>query len=245
MNAAAEQEPVLDVDGLTVEEVGALWAFLHGDIMEPGIRTRIREHWGLCPRHAWGHALVEIELWESGAGARGGHQPFDVGVLHDDLINHMIGALSHRHIHPRALRRAGECYLCQQLGGETGHAIGYAGFDSTPLTEEANRMTYTQQWLSQTKHIWERAACPLCTESDTGQLCRPHLLEGGIDASSSAATAAYLSDVDRRLKALVDSMTEHGAPSAPADDAAWAEAVAWFTGWTFPQLVLEHNAKGS
>jgi hypothetical protein len=36
---------------LTVEEVRQLWSFVHGDIMEPGVRVQLRESLGLCPRH--------------------------------------------------------------------------------------------------------------------------------------------------------------------------------------------------
>lgn len=227
-------EIILDADGLTVDEIGAPWAFLHGDIMEPGIRARLREHWGLCPRHAWGHAVVEIELWEAGAGARHGHQPFDVGVLHDALLSQMAGALTGRHrTYTRVLRREGGCYVCQQLGGGV-EPVGYAGFDSTALAAEANRMTYTRRWLAETKPVWEPVACPTCAGTSTGRLCRTHLLEAGIDAASAAGTSSYLAGLDRRLRLLVDSMTQNGTPSTPDADASWVEAVAWFAGWSFP-----------
>ena len=235
--SAPVEEPTLDLDGLSVDEVGALWAFLHGDIMESGIRARLREHLGLCPRHAWGHALVEIELWESGAGARGGHQPFDVGVLYDDLLTRMASALSRRHHrYARTLRREGTCYICQQLVGDI-QAVGYAGFDSVPLTEEANRMIYVKRWLTETQPIWGPSACPRCTGSPDGNLCRPHLLDADIDVRRAAEVGDYLFDIDRRLQVLVSSMTEDGAPSTPDADASWVEAIAWFTGWSTPRAL--------
>ena len=47
---------------LTAEEVRPLWSFVHGDIMDPGIRVQLRRSLGLCPRHTWAYAVVEIEL---------------------------------------------------------------------------------------------------------------------------------------------------------------------------------------
>jgi hypothetical protein len=238
-----QPDPQLGSDGLTVEEVGALWAFLHGDIMVGGIRQLIREHWGLCSRHAWGHAVVEIELWESGAGARGGHQPFDVGVLYSDLLGAMRHALSnHARAPERALKRRGECYVCAQLR-QTGDAavisVGYAGFRSEPLTEEANRFSYTRVWLTETIALWAPRRCPACPggHNGTGQLCRAHLLECGFGPSGDAETVVALTDINQRLHRLVDSMTEQGAASTPEDDASWIEALGWFHGWSFPNAL--------
>lgn len=105
---------------LDVEEVRQLWSFVHGDIMDPGIRVALRESLGLCPRHAWGYALVEIELWQTGGGVRAGHQPFDVGVLYEDLLGYVAAGLSRPrtllHPHPESiLRPRRPCYLCAQL----------------------------------------------------------------------------------------------------------------------------------
>lgn len=47
---------------LAVEEVRLLWSFVHGDIMDGSTRSALRRSWGLCARHSWGHAIVEIEL---------------------------------------------------------------------------------------------------------------------------------------------------------------------------------------
>ena len=168
-----EAEPTLDRDGLGEQEVGALWAFLHGDIMIGGIRERIREHWGLCPRHAWGHAVVEIELWEHGAGARHGHQPFDVGVLYLDLLEEMSRRLRRsRHSPARTLRGRGRCYICEQLDAPPDvvvRQIGYAGFGSGPLTEETDRLVHTCRWLTETAERWRAQLCPLCLPGSAGR----------------------------------------------------------------------------
>lgn len=232
-------EPTLGRGGLSEQEVGALWAFLHGDIMIGGVRERIREHWGLCPRHAWGHAVVEIELWEQGAGARQGHQPFDVGVLYQDLLDAMIRRLGSSPRSPRrTLRGRGRCYLCQQLDAPPevlARQIGYAGFGSGPLTEETNRLAYTRQWLKETAGQWQPQLCPRCLPGSTGQICRLHLLAGdGPDEATVIAATDHLHDVRARLGVLIDSMTEHGRPSTPAADASWIQALGWFHSWSFP-----------
>ncbi|QCB98989.1 hypothetical protein E5206_11600 [Arthrobacter sp. PAMC25564] len=41
--------------------------------MDGSMRRLLRASLGLCPRHTWAHAVVEIELWKAGAGARGAH----------------------------------------------------------------------------------------------------------------------------------------------------------------------------
>jgi hypothetical protein len=81
---------------LSVEEVRQLWSFIHGDIMDGSARRLLGVSLGLCPRHAWAYAVVEVELWQAGAGARGGHQPFDVTVLYDDLLDHVAEGWSGR-----------------------------------------------------------------------------------------------------------------------------------------------------
>lgn len=238
MSKQRAPEPLLDRHGLYAEEVGALWAFLHGDIVIGDIRRRIREHWGLCSRHAWGHAVVEIELWEQGAGARHGHQPFDVGVLYADLldgVSHQPGRSGHSH--RRALERRGSCYVCQQLtmsAEQAKHQIGYAGFDSSRLGEEANRFSYTHGWLDETVELWRRQLCPRCSVGGTGVLCRRHLRDSDPDGSTALSTAEYLDQFRDRLTTLTGSMAEGGEPSTPEADASWIETLGWFHTWSFP-----------
>lgn len=240
----APREPELGTDGLTVAEVGVLWSFLHGDIMIGGIRERIRAHWGLCPRHAWGHAIVEIELWETGAGLRGGHQPFDVVVLHEDLLGLARQAASGRLRRWRGLRRRGTCYVCDQLKGPAGPGptpIGYAGFDSAPLTAEANRMHHIRKWLAETSAMWSARSCPRCSDitSSPGVLCRSHLLEHEVPSSSRDVTIAHLDRLAPHLRKLLESMSDKGDPSTPDDDASWIEVLGWFHGWSFPLALQE------
>lgn len=230
---------------LTVPEVRLLWSFVHGDIMSEEVRRALRRSWGPCDRHAWGHAVVEIELWQAGAGRRAGHQPFDVSILYADLCAAMASALRSArtaHARVRVLLGDGTCPICRDLAGPDlpGLAIGYAGSDSGRLTSEANVMRFTANWLKETAPEWLRRACPDCAveagrDPAPGQQCRRHLAGAGSrDADEPAEISGRLDGLASLLERLVQSMTDRGEPSTPEADAAWVEALGWFHGWRLP-----------
>ncbi len=123
---------------LSSAEVRELWAFIHGDIMVAGIREHLRSSLGLCPRHTWGYAIAEIELWVHGAGSRGGHQPFDVCVLYSDLLDHVATQLIAHHrfrsdLRP-LVRPSAPCRVCQALTFTgTRNLPGFAGMNIQTL----------------------------------------------------------------------------------------------------------------
>ncbi len=235
-----------DVDAvLSSEEVRVLWDFVHGDIMSGPTRQRLKEYWGMCPRHSWAYAVVEIELWEAGAGARGGHQPFDLTVLYTDLLQSMAGRLSsgRRHRQIRSLERHGQCVICADVRGGTpsGILVTHAGMDLQELTREANEMRFTTEWLIETRPLWAAAVCPECAKTwsvaaQPGTLpCRAHMLTG--QAFSDAAlelTRTMLVELAGQVRALTDSMTQSGLPATEPVNASWVKAVSWFNGWDFP-----------
>ncbi|TFB86861.1 hypothetical protein E3O44_06755 [Cryobacterium algoricola] len=235
---------------LSVEEVKLLWSFLHGDIMIGGIRQRLREHWGLCPRHSWGHAVVEIELWQAGAGLRAGHQPFEIGILYEDLLETMIRKLSDSRPRSRmsVLTPRGICPICRDLRGPAIPGIGgggYAGSDSAALTIEANEMIHMRQWVAETRTLWH--ACPSCasTRDDVDAvLCRRHILQrGSLTDEDARSLVVKLSDTRELLVPLVESMTQTGRPSTGLADASWIHALGWFHGWTFPLALAQCGAE--
>lgn len=244
---------------LTTEEVRLLWSFVHGAIMSPSMRAWMRASLGFCPRHTWAYAVVEIELWESGIGGRGGHQPFDVTVLYEDLSRRTAARLSSRFGHgwgrrpEGALLPARACYLCTQLAipAREGLVMGYANSNSVALAGEANLVRHTRRWCSATLDAWAPLACPAClgTPSDDGaRLCRLHLAEairgGRVDDAALAAAAGGLTGVADRLKALAESMTAAGAPADEATEASWIEALGFFAGWTFPAFLADYHWLG-
>jgi hypothetical protein len=237
---------------LEAEEVRQLWSFVHGDIMEPALRAILHDSLGLCPRHAWGYAVVEIELWQSGGGARGGHQPFDVGVLYEDLLGLVAEGLGRPvtilHRHPeRILAPKGPCRICTEMAGPeyTGHRLGYAGSDTTALTRKANLLEHTSSWCRETSPIWRGRVCPACDSGGSplahpAHLCRAHLLaKGPLEESARYEAAEGLREVRSRLLRLTDSMTVDGAPASPEEDASWIEALGFFAGWGPPLWMAE------
>jgi hypothetical protein len=237
---------------LDEEEVRQLWSFVHGDIMEPALRAILHDSLGLCPRHTWGYAVVEIELWQSGGGARGGHQPFDVGVLYEDLLGLVAEGLDRPatllHRHPeRVLAPKRRCRICTEMAGPeyTGHRLGYAGSDTAALTRKANLLEHTRSWCRETAPIWRGRVCPACdpdrpAHPDAAHLCRVHLIaQGPLEEDARHQAAEGLREVRTRLLRLTASMTVNGAPAGPAEDASWIEALGFFAGWGPPLWMAE------
>jgi hypothetical protein len=240
---------------LTTEEVRLLWAFVHGDIMGATMRAWLHASLGFCPRHTWANAVVEIELWESGVGGRGGHQPFDVSVLYEDLARQLALRLVKPHgwgRRPEAvLLPARRCYLCTQLDlpARAGFVLGYADSDSASLAAEANLLRHTRRWCSATADEWAPVACAPCLGVPAGGagagsgrgLCRVHLAEeertGRADDGDLTAAASRLTAVADRLAALASSMTASGGPADAATEASWVEALGFFGGWRFPAFL--------
>lgn len=233
---------------LRPEEVGALWAFVHGDIMIGGIRQQLERALGLCPRHTWGYLVVEVELWLYGPEPRGGHIPFDVGVLYQDLLDDMITKISATHRTTRhglkhALTPMDKCRVCADLSkpGETNTPVGYAGSNATELAAEAAELTYTTRWCVRTKESWTERICPSCAGPETAggastvMLCRQHLAEvESVTPEDAHAVAVRLDEIRHRLHRSVESMTQGGEPATITDDAAVVETLGWFAGWQFP-----------
>ncbi|MGN6445708.1 hypothetical protein [Amnibacterium sp.] len=244
--AVDEPRPLLpdDAHQLSVDEVRLLWSFVHGDIMDGSTRERLRRSFGLCRRHAWGHAVVEIELWETGSGRRAGHQPFDVSVLLEDLIQEALSAVKPEH--PRRTLRAWRgddaCPICRDLSADGRLGLGYAGSDSAALTSEANAMRYTRRWMRETRPLWKDLVCPQCAaparnadSEGKGGLCRRHAVGlGHVDESVLRGSSFGLYVLPERLRRLIASMTEAGPASTPEEDASWVVALGWLAGWDLP-----------
>jgi hypothetical protein len=231
-------------------EVRELWAFLHGGIMDPGIRRALRAAYGFCPRHAWLYAAVEIELWQGGAGSSPGHQPFDVCVLYEDLLATALARLGGRRWHwgaspQRALRAGAACRVCAAVADSDafGNAErpGFAGSDPVALAREVDALTHTRRWLRDTEPQWRPAACPGCRDTpveDAAFLCRTHIVEARehIDA---VALRRRLDDVHTRLASLLSAMrADRGRVEATGSErAAWVEALGFFAGWRAPLAI--------
>lgn len=241
---------------LSPEEVRQLWSFIHGDIMDGSMRRLLRASLGLCPRHTWAYAVVEIELWQAGAGARGGHQPFDVTVLYEDLLEHVANGLDRKgsllHRHPdEVLLPVGPCRICEDMASPslTGLRMGYANSNTEALTIEANGLAHTTDWCRETSPLWRRGrVCPACdpaTPAGAGDpvlLCRFHLAaRRPLPEPLRHAVASRLREVRGRMRHLTESMTDYGTPVGGEENASWIEAVGFFAGWGLP-LYLASDA---
>jgi hypothetical protein len=183
---------------LTTEEVRLLWSFIHGDIMNEPTRVRLRKRWGLCGRHAWGSAVAEIELWQSGAGARGGHQPFDAAVLYDDLLGTMCQALvnSRKRTRRKVLKGKGDCIICDDVRAPAlpGMALTHGGFTESVLADEANSLEHTREWMVASAPVWRATVCPECAGAAgwgaSATATATATATASADDSASAASAA-------------------------------------------------------
>lgn len=240
---------------LSVEEVRQLWSFIHGDIMDGSMRKLLRASLGLCPRHSWAYAVVEVELWQAGAGLRAGHQPFDVSILYEDLLEHVADGLARKasllnRDPDRVLLPVGPCRICADMASPDlpGLRMGYANSNTEALTAEANGLVHTKAWCRETFKVWRARACPDCRlgrsrssggGGDPVLLCRFHLAaRRPLAAPLRHAVASRLLGIRERLRRLTDSMTDHGAPASLEDNASWVEALGFFAGWGLPLFLV-------
>lgn len=233
---------------LSAEEVRQLWSFIHGDIMDGNMRRLLRASLGLCPRHTWAYAVVEIELWQAGAGARGGHQPFDVSVLYEDLLDHVADGLDRKSSllqrHPDdVLLPVGPCRICEDMASPDlpGLRMGYANSNTEALTVEANGLAHTTAWCRETLPLWRDRVCPDCepgTAEGAGNpvlLCRFHLAaRRPLPEQLRHALASRLREIRERVRHLTESMTDYGALAGVEENASWIEALGFFAGWGLP-----------
>ncbi len=88
-------------------EVKQLWWFRDGAIMSVPIRDRLWDARGLCHRHAWGYAVLEIELL---AG-----QAFSTAVLYADLTDRAAKLVGKRGMRKPKLNADGFCMTCDHI----------------------------------------------------------------------------------------------------------------------------------
>lgn len=241
--------PPITREPLTPGEVRELWAFVHGDIMVGGIRTILRQSLGLCPRHTWAYAAVEIELWEHGAGARGGHQPFDVTILYRDLAAE-VGEKLNAHHAPwhtdlrDVITPTQGCRICADLRGtdQSKPPVGYAGMDIPALTTLANKLHWTTEWLRETATLWDPQVCPRCRKDAPESvgvehddvLCRTHLTATPLNHHDAASVGARLGVLANDMASLAQSMTRGGPHATPQQNSSWIAVLGWFAGWQTP-----------
>lgn len=211
----------------TAAEERQLSSFLDGAIMDVGVRHHLWRSWGLCPRHSWQYALLELERLSG--------RPLSTAILYLDLVRRAGHRMRRARLLPTEARRrlllpGADCFTCEFVRIARGEAE--ATGDRPQAWPAATRT------LRQGARIWRAWGCPDCGAGE-GVRCRPHLLASGtLDAE---AAVAFLQDLGAEMTALVRSFSWNADPPTPRQRVAWVGAVGWFSGWA-PVLAISEGA---
>lgn len=202
------------------QEVKQLWWFRDGSIMSVAIRDRLWEARGLCYRHAWGYAILEIEMMAGRA--------FSTAILYADFTDRAAKMLAggKRGFGRRPkLDASGPCMTCDHLKVTADKSL--TGAEWPRGAEIVNRGESTRLLVGWCESTWRAASCPQCMGGN-GPTCRPHLIAG---APASPGMADTLAGMASRLEPLVRSMTVDRTDIGDSERSSWIEAIGWFTGW--------------
>jgi len=225
--------PAFDVGPLdfTESELKQLWSFVDGAIMAPDIREHLRKGWGLCPRHAWGYAVTEIEV------RRG--RPFSTAILYEDLARHAARLVGQRHkpwTRVRSqLRTRSICFTCDYVSMVDGGRDPGEGAPNSLTLGRVNERTGTLAMFEELGDVVLERACPTCLGGD-GLICRLHILE---QAGPPDALTAELGALAVRLRRLIDSMNAKGSEVGSVEAVSWIEALGWFGGWDYARKLRD------
>jgi hypothetical protein len=211
----------------TSMEVRQLWSFLDGAIMALDTRQHLWRSWGLCPRHAWGSAVVEIEVH--------GGTPLSTAILYEDLCRRAARLLGRR-LAPTALVRSqlrshASCFTCDYLSMLDGDRRAETPESDRAMMRRVNERSRTSAIFEKLGDLPVESACPRCL-GGSGPICRPHLLDRDDRHEELAEELAALA---RRLRTLIDSMTTKRAKIGALEEVSWIEALGWFGGWDYAQ----------
>jgi hypothetical protein len=203
----------------TPQEVKQLWWFRDGSIMSVPIRQRLWEGRGLCYRHAWGYALLEIEMMAGRA--------FSTAILYSDFTDRAAKLFAGKRGFGRRPKLAATqpCLTCDHL--RTTEHQSLTGAEWPRGAEIVNRGQNTRLLVGWCAETWQGASCPDCL-GGSGPTCRPHLIAG---AEPSAGISETLAGMAARLEPLVRSMTVDRTDIGDSERSSWIEAIGWFTGW--------------
>jgi len=215
--------PAVDVGELAFggSEIRQLWSFLDGSIMALDTRQRLWRSWGLCPRHAWGYALAEIEVH--------GGKPLSTAILYEDLTRRAARVANAR-LKPwtlirRQLGSRATCFTCDyiEMGGPT------AAVDERDraMARRVNQRARVAVMLDELLELALHRSCPACL-GGAGIICRLHLLDRD---RRPPGLPGDLEALATRLRALINSMTTRRTPVGPPERVSWIEALGWFGGW--------------
>ncbi len=211
---------------LSNAEVRQLLAFLDGAIMDSGVRHHLWRSWGLCDRHGWAYALLEIETT--------GGRPFSTTILLADLIRRAARLMRRTRHLPwpvplHRLRPAASCFTCEFVAMSARVNAGRSAHLDSVGTLQSDRFTAR---MRKSEPIWLPSVCPACGGGQ-GPVCRPHLVRGQ-NPGSREELEGYLLGLSGRLATYLGSMTWRGPVASELEGVAWIEGLGWLYGWQVP-----------
>lgn len=215
---------------LSAGEVNSLWWFMQGSIMDPDVRWRLRDGWGLCARHtaAWlqveaafhhrylhGPALLYSDLMERARAAFNVPAALPAGRVATRLIG--------RRLTPRR-----PCHLCDQgLGPDS------AGFLPDDRLQAGRDPSSLRAFMQETRALWNPHVCGVCAAGAGAARCRAHLCEEiHAGATEIEPHRARVDDIAHHVKRFDDSFRwEKRGTDTVEDRAALVSAAGWSGGW--------------
>jgi len=211
---------------LSEGEVGFLWWFIQGGIMDQTVRERLHHGWGLCARHSLAFLSVNAAFFH--------HYLHGPAVLYADLMKRagdafaLAGPLHDMRLLHR-LRASGPCHLCEQ-----GLGAASAGFASPQHLVTGRDISQIRAFMAETRPFWTATVCGRCAGTSGEPRCRVHLLE---DLSRGT-----LHELEPQ-RHLVEHITQHmlryersfrwefNGTDTLEDRSALISAVGWCSGW--------------
>lgn len=225
---------------LSLPELRHLQELLSGGIHIPAVRRQLWDGWGLCARHTWWYAVVEIEMRA---------RPLSTTLLAEELLCRAAAQLRLPLVRPsrrvRGLRAVTACLTCSNTEVVDSDRWGGLASPSTAELRTAQRINArvrTDPLLAAGRPEWVRRACPCCI-GGAGPLCRRHLLATG-DRRAPRQLPCQLAEIEQRLGLLVGSMAWQRRPVDSTVRVSWVEALGWLAGWEFPRAVTKDRQVG-
>jgi len=153
-------------------EVDFLWWFIQGSIMDADIRSRLYDHWGMCPRHALAFFVVEAAFRP--------HLVHGSTILYNALMRnavHLVGGHGPYRFAPEVLVRhklcpTGPCHMCK-----LGYGPYSAGNAPPERLAQGRDFTNARMFAGENRTGWQPHVCGQCAAVDSPVLCRAHLVE--------------------------------------------------------------------
>ncbi len=232
---SATAEPWRLSDG----EIHYLWWYIQGSIMEPDVRRRLRQAWGMCGRHAWGALAVEIAF-----RPRFLHGP---ALLYEDIMGQAQRALDVGGLWParrlaRRLGATGPCLMC-----EMGLTARSCARGAEHVIAQGRNVEPFLSFVRRRRAAWVRGVCGRCAGTAASARCRIHLRTeaAAVPALDVAPHRALVAEILRHVTAFARSFRwEYRGTETEADEAAVVSAIGWCSGWQpwLPLLLGEPGA---